>query len=452
MRKGTFKLIKLFLLFFFSINFAFAGEALLLNINGAIGPATESLIEHGLQQAQDQQASLIILRLDTPGGLETAMHGINKAILASPIPVVTWVAPTGARAASAGTFILYASHIAAMSPGTNLGAASPVKINESHALPHDIDEKNKLNQDNLSTPEKKEMNDAIAYIRSLAELRGRNAAWAEDAVKNAASLSASSALQQHVIDVIAETPASLLQQINGRTVKINGTPVVLNTQNTTIKELKPNWRYDFLAAITDPNIAYILLLIGIYGLFFEFYNPGFVLPGVMGGISLLIALYAFQLLPINYVGFALLLLGITFMIVEVLISSFGILGVGGIVAFVTGSILLLDINSPGYGIAWSLIITMTVFTTVFFLILITLAVRAMGRKVITGREGLIGSEGEVLQILNSHELLVRIEGEVWKATAEQHVYKNQKVRVLGLTGLALTVAPLETREQPLQSE
>lgn len=443
MRIIIYNLAKLFFIFSFTVSMAEASDALLLNITGAIGPATENYIEHGLNQAADQHASLVILRLDTPGGLATAMHEINKAILASPVPVVTYVAPTGARAASAGTFILYASSIAAMAPGTNLGAASPVKIGGSLATPHDIDEKNKLNQDNLSTEERKEMNDATAYIKSLAELRGRNVTWAVQAVRNAASLPAAEALQQNVIDVIAETPVALLQAINGRTVKVNGTPVVLDTKNVTITELQPNWRYQFLAAITDPNIAYILLLLGIYGLFFEFYNPGFILPGVVGGISLLIALYAFQLLPINYVGFSLLLLGITFMIIEVLISSFGVLGIGGIVAFVTGSILLLDINSPGYQIAWSLITAMTVVTIIFFTILITMAIRAMRRKVVTGREAMIGSEGEVLQILNSKELLVRIQGEIWKASSTERMHKGQKIRVRGLSGLSLSVEPGE---------
>jgi membrane-bound serine protease (ClpP class) len=437
--------------FCFGAAAANANDALLLNIQGAIGPAAESFIEHALKVATDEHASVLILQLDTPGGLDTAMRTINKDILASSVPVVTYVAPTGARAASAGTFILYASHLAAMAPGTNLGAASPVPIGGSHATTHDIDEKNKLHAENLSTSEKKSTNDAAAYIRSLGELRGHNVTFAEDAVRNANSLSATEALQQKVIDVIATSPTDLLQQINGRTVTVDGKPVVLDTAHSDIKTIEPDWRYAFLAAITDPNIAYILLLLGIYGLFFEFYNPGFVFPGVVGGIALLIALYAFQLLPVNYVGFALLLLGITFMIIEVLISSFGILGIGGIIAFVTGSILLLDVNSPGYRIAWSLIATMTVLTTLFFVILITLAIRAMRKTVITGREALIGSVGEVLQILNSHELLIKIQGEIWKASANQRVRKGQKVRVLNLSGLSLTVEPIAEIEPSVRS-
>jgi membrane-bound serine protease (ClpP class) len=440
MRKHFVWCISLFFILLFASNAcaAASNRAILLNINGAIGPASEDYVQRGIDYAAAQHASLIILRLDTPGGLAASMHDMSKAIIDSPIPVVTYVAPAGARAASAGTFILYASHVAAMTPGTNLGAASPVSMGSDEPGNPTIKQ---INTQNLSTHERKAMNDASAYIRSLAELRGRNAEWAENAVRNAASLSATQALQQKVIDVVADSTPNLLQQINGRIVTVKGAPQTLDTQNMNVEEYKPDWRIQLLSALSDPNIAYILLLIGIYGLFFEFYNPGLVLPGVAGAISLLFALYAFQLLPINYVGFALLLLGVSFMIVEVLISSFGILGIGGVIAFVAGSILLLDVNSPGYHIAWSLIIAMTVFTLVFFLILITMSVRAMRRKVITGKEALIGSEGTVIEIFNSSELLVRIKGEIWKAHSPSHVQRGQKVIVNQLNGLILTVAP-----------
>ena len=452
MKKIATEFTKLVAILLLSIVTAQADSALLMHINGAIGPATHNYIQRGLEKAAQEHAVIVILQLDTPGGLATSTYSINKAILASPVPVAAYVAPTGARAASAGTYILYASQIAAMAPGTHLGAASPVHIGETQPTTQAIDDKHKLAQINLSTADKKEMNDASAYIRSLALLHSRNAAWGEDAVRNAVTLSATEALQQKVIDVLADSPQALLQQVNGKMVKVNDKSITLATTNLSIQEFQPDWRDNFLSAITEPNIAYILLLIGIYGLFFEFYNPGFVLPGVMGGISLLIALYAFQLLPVNYVGFALLLLGITFMIIEVLISSFGILGIGGIISFITGSILLLDINSPGYGIAWSLIATMTIFTTVFFLILISLTVRAMRRKVVTGREALIGSKGAVLQILNSDELLVKIQGEIWKASSLEHLRKGQKIRVCGLNGLALTVEPLIKSEPPIATE
>ncbi len=418
-----------------------ADQAVILNINTAIGPATQSYIEHGIEYAAAQHANVVILRLDTPGGLETSMRGIDKAILESPIPVITFVAPAGARAASAGTFILYASHIAAMAPGTNVGAASPVNIGDESPNISQSPEKKKSDIMSMTTLERKAQNDAAAYIRSLAELRDRNATWAEQAVREAVSLSANEALKAKVIDVVANNVPDLLHQINGHPVKVKGTLQNLQTDNLTLNEYKQDWRYALLSAITDPNIAYILLLIGIYGLFFEFYNPGFVLPGVAGAICLLLALYAFQLLPINYVGFALLLLGITFMIIEVLISSFGILGIGGIIAFVTGSILLLDIQSPGYTIAWSLIVMMTIFSVMFFLIVIGMTVRAMRKKIVSGKEALIGTAGIVLDISLENGLLVKIQGETWKAHCASPLMQGQKIRVRKISGLVLTVEP-----------
>lgn len=430
----------IFISFFSQVSFA-TNQAILMTINSAIGPATQDYVKHGLEEARKQNASLVILRLDTPGGLKTAMRGINKDILASTIPVVTYVAPAGARAASAGTFILYASHLAAMAPGTNIGAASPISIGGAPMPTKNTEKTVKANQQNLSTEERKAKNDATAYIHSLAELRGRNVAWAESAVQNATSLSAQEALKMKVINVIANDIPDLLKQINGRTVTVNNTAHSLETSNLMIKEFKPGWRIQFLTVLTDPNIAYVLLLMGIYGLFFEFYNPGLILPGVIGAISLLIALYAFQMLPINYVGFALLLLGIAFMTVEVFISSFGILGIGGVIAFVTGSILLLDINTPGYHIAWSLILTMSIVSAIFFLIVVGVSVRAMRKKVVSGCEALIGCQGQVLQYRNNKGL-VKIQGERWKVYSVTHLEKGQKVRVKDLSGLVLIVEPV----------
>jgi membrane-bound serine protease (ClpP class) len=435
----------LFIICLFAPGFCFANEAVLLNVTGAIGPATQSYIENGFKFADDKHAEVVILQLDTPGGLATSMHNIDKAILASPIPVVTYVAPSGARAASTGNFILYASQIAAMAPGTNVGAASPINLlsADKHAEPSDT--KNKIDQQNLSTLERKQTNDAVANLQSLAQLRNRNAEWAEQAVRESVSLSATTALKEKVIDVIATDVPDLLKQINGRNVVVNGKNITLATNNLTITEYKPDWRYQFLSIITDPNIAYILLLIGMYGLFFEFYHPGLLLPGAVGTISLLIALYAFQLLPINYVGIALVLLGIVFMIIEILISSFGILGVGGIVAFVTGSILLLDINSPGYQIAWSLIIMMTTLTIAYFLLIVSLSVRAMRQKIVAGREAMIGAEGYALE--SDNDLwLVRIGGETWQANATEELKPQQKIRVVQISGLVLTVEPLTSQK------
>ncbi len=412
-------------------------QAMLLKVNQTINPASEAYILQGLHDAADQHADILIIQLDTPGGLSTSTHNIDKAILASPVPVVTYVAPTGARAASAGTFILYASAIAAMAPGTNLGAASPVSISPEL----DTSIKNQIAAKNLSTLEHKTMNDAVANIRSLAELHHRNSTWAELAVREAASLSAQQALQAHVIDIIATDIPDLLNQLNNRKAIVNGREHTLQTDHLHITTINPDWRYQFLAIIADPNMAYILLLIGIYGLFFEFYNPGLVLPGVVGAISLLVALYAYELLPVNYAGFALLLLGIAFLVIEIIISSFGILGLGGLIAFVTGSILLLDIQGPGYQIAWSLIIMMTIFTLGFFIIAISTSIHAMKKVVVTGQEALIGSEGIVVEYVNQQSY-VRIHGENWLAHAEQPLTVGQSIRVLKLSGLTLTVEPI----------
>ena len=418
-----------------------ADEALLLNVNSAIGPATQSYIENGLEYAAIHKAALVIIQLDTPGGLATSMHNIDKAILASPIPVATFVAPSGARAASAGTFILYASSIAAMAPGTNVGAASPINLLSPDANQKTYNTEKNIDAKNLSTLERKQTNDAIANIQSLAQLHQRNAVWAAQAVRESVSLSATEALSAKVIEIIAVDIPDLLKQLNGRSVIANGKTQTLTTTNLTIKTYQPDWRYKFLQIVTDPNIAYILFMIGIYGLFLEFYHPGMILPGTVGAISLLLAMYAFQWLPINWVGFALVMLGVAFMIFEILISSLGILGIAGLASFVTGSILLLDINSPGYHIAWSLIATMTVITAAFFIVIVSLSISAMRRKVITGREAIVGEQGEVLAYLNNF-WQVRIGGEIWQALSEQPLKLQEKVRVTKISGLILMVEPI----------
>lgn len=427
-------ILALFLGLFSSVSYA-AKLAIQLDINGAISPATQDYIQRGLEYAYHHNAEVVILRLDTPGGLDTSMRGINKAILASPVPVVTYVAPEGARAASAGTFILYASHIAAMAPGTNVGAASPVGMGGADLSP------NNENKKSTSTEAKKVTNDAAAYIRSLAQMRGRNVVWGEGAVRQAVSLSEEEALKQKVIDLTANNVPDLLQKINGHIVNVNGVNKTLQTSDVTIEKIQPDWRYQFLSIITDPSIAYILLLMGIYGLFFEFYNPGFVLPGVVGTICLLLALYAFQLLPINYAGFALLILGILCMIFEAYISSFGILGIAGVVAFIVGSVFLLRSDIPGYGVAWQIILMMSIVSVGFFLLIINLAIRSMRKKIVTGREALIGKIGEVLRF-DGNEGQVRIQGEIWNAHSSHSLTLGQKIRVTHVSGLKLTVEPV----------
>jgi membrane-bound serine protease (ClpP class) len=433
------------------------GLTLLLDIKGSINPATSDYIVRSLEEAMARRATLVVLQMDTPGGLDSAMRDIIRAILASTVPVVTYVAPSGARAASAGTYILYASHIAAMAPGTNVGAATPVQIGgiPTPTEPWPTGKKDKDNQDKdrqkEDQPEHKDsmtqklVNDAVAYLRGLAELRGRNPDWAEQAVRQAASLSASKALELNVVDLIAEDVPALLEQLNGRLIEIQGEQVQLNTENLRVEALEPDWRSKLLAVITDPNVAYILMLLGIYGLFFELSNPGYVLPGVVGGICLLLALYAFQVLPVNYAGLGLIILGIAFMIGEVFMPSFGALGIGGILAFVIGSVILVESGAQGYSIALPLIISVALFSAAFFIGVITFAFRVHRRPVVTGQEEMIGLPAEALEDFQGIGR-VRAHGELWRAQTRTPLHRGQKLRVTGIEGLTLTVEP-DTHEK-----
>src|SRR5688572_359661 len=324
-------------------------------LQGPIGPATSDFVHRALERAAREKAQLVVLRTDTPGGLDTSMREIIKDILASPVPIATYVAPGGARAASAGTFILYASHFAAMAPGTNLGAASPVSIGGAPAK----DEKKGKDQGegvgSGDTMTRKVTHDAAAYIRSLAQLRGRNADWGERAVREAVSLSATDALELKVIDVIAEDSAALVRKLDGRTADAGGAKRKLQTADATLITVEVDWRTRVLSVITNPSVAYLMILVGIYALVFEFMNPGVVLPGVVGAICVLVALYAFHLLPVNYAGLALIVLGIAFMVAEAFLPACGSLGVGGLIAFVLGSVILIDTDLPGFEIPYSLI-------------------------------------------------------------------------------------------------
>ena len=423
-----------------------------LTINDAIGPATDDYVERAIENAALHQATLIVIQMDTPGGLDSAMRSIIKNITNSSVPVAVYVAPTGARAASAGTYILYASHIAAMARGTNLGAATPVQI--GGISPPDFqkgkDQKNKpVRENNKTTLEKKVINDAVAYIRGLAQLRGRNQEWAEKAVREAASLPSGDALKNNVIDIVASSTTDLLKQIDGREVFVQGQKIRLKTAGLMLTEINPDWRSRLLSVITNPNIAYILMLLGIYGLILEFYNPGSIVPGTVGAICLLLAMYSFQLLPINYAGMALILLGIALMIGEAFEPSFGVLGIGGVIAFVIGSIILMDTDVPGFGIDISLIATFAVISVLLLIFVVGMAIKARRRPVVSGMEELLGSEALVVEDFEQ-EGRVNIHSENWSALCDTPLQKGQYVKVTGINGLTLQVEPLNKSIRELE--
>lgn len=415
-----------------------------LEINGAIGPGVGEYLVEAIEEANEATPApeLIIVTLDTPGGLVTTLRAINLTILGSEIPVACLVYPPGARAASAGTYMLYACHIAAMAPATTLGAATPIQIGAPTPAGKGKD------QEEPATPpalEKKILNDAIAYIRSLAQLRGRNAEWAELAVREAATLTAEEALAENVINFIADTPADLVTAVNGQVIDVDGAEITLETAAAVLRDRKPDWRNRFITAITDPNIAYILLLVGIYGLILEFYNPGIGIGGVVGGIALLIALYALHLLPVNFIGVALLLLGIGLLAAEAMMPSFGILGFGGLVAFVLGSIFLLDTNFQAFRVAIPLIAAVAVASALFLSVGLGMIWRGRRKPVVSGREAIIGAEVEALEDFEE-EGAVMLGGERWHARSDVRLKRGQGAVVTAIEGLLLRVKAQRRQE------
>jgi len=465
-----------------------AGKAYLLTVDDAIGPATRDYIVRGIEQAEDDQAELVILKLNTPGGLDASMRDIIRKILASEVPVATWVAPPGSRAASAGTYMLYASHIAAMAPSTNLGAATPVQIggggggdrqpatpierarealegeadsgepDASDASPEDSNASESAAADeSAETAEpvagdastRKAVNDAVAYIKGLANRHGRNAEWAERAVREAVSLTATEALERNVVDVIAEHLPELLDAIDGRTVRMDEGTRTLATAGLETVEIEADWRTELLAIITNPTLAYILLMIGIYGLILEGYNPGALVPGVIGGICLLLALYAFQILPVNYAGLALMALGLALIAVELFVPSFGILGIGGIIAVMFGSVILFDSGVPGLEMNTGLIAGMGFGSALIFGAIVWLAARSVRKPRLGGREALTGEQAEAISDFSDGQGRVHLQGEDWRARSSRPVARGDKVRVVDMEdeGFVLDVEPIDRSDE-----
>jgi membrane-bound serine protease (ClpP class) len=428
--------------------------AMTISIDGAIGPASASYVRDALAKAGERHAEVVILRLNTPGGLNTSMREIIADVLASPVPVIGYVAPSGAHAASAGTYILYATHIAAMAPGTNIGAATPVQIGSPiPGLPSAPDKEGKDNKDGNHQAEPKDAmtakvtNDAVALIRSLAELHGRNADWAEKAVREAATLSANAALQAHVIDLVARDPAELLSQVDGRVVEVAGGKTQhLATREAVIEPIDPGWDSRFLAVVTDPNIAFVLLMVGIYGLIFELISPGAIAPGVVSTICLLIGLYALNLLPINYAGLALMLVGVALLAIEAF-SPTVVVGLGGVIAFVLGAIMLFRVEAPGYRLSWSVIAIVAAMFTGFVLVVLGSLRRARKGPVLVGAQAMRGLPAEVLD-WSEKEGHVFAHGERWRASGHATNKPGEIVQVANIVDLTLVVrrAPAPTGE------
>lgn len=413
---------------FFLINLLLqANEVYLSELSGVISPASSAYILRVITSAENDQAMCLILKIDTPGGLDESMREITKRILNARIPVVVYVAPKGARAASAGVFILYSSHIAAMAPGTNVGAAHPVGMGGEK-----ID----------TVMAQKVTNDAVAYLKSLAKARNRNEAWAEKAVRESASIDDETALKIGVCEIIAENEEELLAKLDGRELKIDGETKRLQTKSAPIKKLSMTLREKLLLILTNPNVAYILLLLGIYGLFFELQNPGMIFPGVVGGICLILGFYALHLLPVNYAGLALILLSAIFFILEVYIASHGLLTIGGVISLVIGSLILFESDVPFLRVSWEVIMLVVIIIVVFVVFILTLGIKAQFKKVVSGKEGLIGEIGIAKTDIDESGGTIFVHGEYWSAISDKPVKRGRKVKVLEIQGVVLKVSEM----------
>ena len=448
---------------------AAASDVWVVELDGAIGPASADYFIRALERADESAIDLLVLRLDTPGGLDKSMRDMIKAILASPVPVATYVAPNGSRAASAGTYIMYASHIAAMAPATNIGSSTPVNLGGEGGSPFpfpgapeeseedegddggqgedgeaegEADETAGEDVPQAGTAmERKVLNDAVSYIKGLAELRGRNVEWAEATVRDASNLTASEALEMNVIDIVANDLSTLLADIDGRTVSAGGLDVVIDTSDADLQFIAPDWRYELLGIITDPNVAYILLMVGIYGIILEFYSPGIGIAAVTGIICLLLGAFALQMLPINYAGLALLIVGIGLLAAEAFSPSFGVFGVGGVIAFVIGSIILMDTDVPAYQISFPIIAAFASISVGIALFAVGAALRSRRVRAATGKESMIGGRAQVIDDFTG-DGRVRAFGEVWQAQGGDEVFtKGDRVRIVAVEGVWVTVQP-----------